>query len=105
MKKVGEYDFEKLLGSGSFAQVFRGKHTKTGQIVAIKMISRDKIVNSSTEIEKREIPILKMLNHENIVRLIDNQKSQNNHYLIMEYCKYGDLDKYIKNYFGGKLPE
>ncbi len=69
------------------------------------MISRDKITSNSTDLEKREIPILKMLTHENIVKLLDIQKTSNNYYLIMEFCKYGDLDKYIKTYFGGKLPE
>ena len=35
------------------------------------MIAREKITNNSTDLEKREIPILKMLDHENIVKLLD----------------------------------
>ena len=38
------------------------------------------------------------LDHKNIVKLIDKKISDNNIYLIMEYCKGGNLAKIIENY-------
>ena len=35
---------------------------------------------------------MKKLHHENIVKLIDYVESQNNCYIIMEYCNQGDLE-------------
>ena len=46
-KRVDDYmfNFNDLLGEGSYGQVFKGKNEKTNQVVAIKMLSKDIIDN------------------------------------------------------------
>ena len=38
-RKLGPYIVDKELGSGAMGSVFRAKHEKTGQVVAVKLIS------------------------------------------------------------------
>ena len=67
--QVGEYAILGVLGSGSFAVVYRAKNIKTGLVVAIKSIRRDKLSKKLLENLESEISILKTLDHPNIVKL------------------------------------
>jgi len=103
-KRVGNYIFIQPIGKGAFAEVFKGVHQTTHEEVAIKMMSRAKARDEEILIEK-EIRILKELNNSNIVRFLDYQKTQNHYYLIFEFCKHGDLDHFIRDFYNGKVPE
>jgi serine/threonine protein kinase len=71
--------------------------------VAIKMIPIPKAHDSQlNEYIKREIELLKSLKHPNIITFVKNFTSQNNVYLVMEYCQHGDLQNYLDNYFYNK---
>lgn len=50
-----------------------------------------------------EVIIMKQMNSKNIVKLLDTFESQNNYYLILEYCEQGDLRQYLRK--NGVLPE
>lgn len=65
--------------------------------MAIKILDKEKIVDSN-DIERvaREIKILKMVNHPNIVRLIETISSSKNIYLVMEFAEGGDLNSLIE---------
>lgn len=69
------------------------------------MISINKLSERILLRVQQEIEILNKIKHENIVRILDFKKSDNNWYLIFEYCEHGDLDNYIKKYFNGFLTE
>lgn len=97
-KKLGNYTFEKQIGSGAFATVYLGRDDRTGRPVAIKMISRSNPRADPVAIEK-EVHVLMKLQHPNIVKLYEFQKTQNNFYLIFEFCKHGDLQGFIKSNF------
>ena len=104
-KRIGNYIFEKQIGSGSFATVFKGHHQSTKQEVAIKMIARNS-PNIAYELIDKEVRILYKLQHPHIVRLLDFQRTQNNYYLIFEFCRHGDLQSFIKDNFPDKrMPE
>lgn len=45
-----------------------------------------------------EIGILKMMNHNNVIRCLDIHSSINNCYIITELCQGGDLDHFIKKH-------
>lgn len=45
------------------------------------------------ELLENEIKVLRTCNNENIIKLYDIKKTQNNIYLIMEYCNEGDLSR------------
>lgn len=103
-KKVGDYIFLQTIGKGAFAEVYKCQHQPTKGIVAIKMVIRSEVIEQAQQIEK-EIHVLKQLNHNNIVRMLDSQKTQKHYYLIFEYCQHGDFEHFINHYYGGKVPE
>ena len=95
-KKIGDYLLLSTIGSGTFSKVKLGLHIPTKQKVAIKILDKDKI-NDEADIEriKREIHILSILRHPNIVQLYETITSENNIYIIMEYVEGKDLFQYI----------
>ena len=98
-KQIGDYILEEEIGSGAFAKVVKGKHIPTGEQVAIKVL--DKIfLNEDTENLKRvekEIKILKLVKHKNIIKLYEIMETSQKIYLVMELCERGELFDYIVN--------
>ena len=90
LQRLGKYLIKEEIGRGGFGVVSRGVHVDTGQQVAIKRIRLSAEANLESE-----IGILKRLKHKHIVRLFDVLRSQNNIYLVLEYCPSGDLRKLI----------
>lgn len=69
---IGNYFIEKSIGEGTFGKVKLGTHTLTGQKVAIKILEKDRITDvSDVERVAREIHILKMIRHPNIIQLYE----------------------------------
>ena len=95
-KRIGDYLLLSTIGRGTFSKVKLGLHLPTKQKVAIKILDQEKIVDE-TDIEriKREIRILTMLHHKNIVQLYETMTNDNNIYIIMEYIEGKDLFQYI----------
>ena len=90
-KKVGKYELGKTLGSGSFSKVKLGVDD-TGRQYAVKIIDKEQLIRENMEEQlKREISIMKMLNHPNIVNLFDVLQTQNNIYLVLELVTGGEL--------------
>lgn len=85
-----------LLGSGSFSTVYKGINTGNGQSVAIKEITLNNNVKL-IECMKSEIKTMKLLNHINIVNLIEFYRFFDRAYIIMEYCEGGNLLDYINS--------
>lgn len=97
MRKVGNYELEETIGEGAFGKVKRGKHTLTGEIVAVKIISKFKLKDLAGDVTKihREINIFKKLRHKNIIQLYEIFESKLNLFLVIEYCNKGELFDYI----------
>ena len=91
-KRVSNYLLKEQLGAGQFGFVHRGIDLLTNEIRAIKII-KNPINEQGRKNLSREITTMKSLNHENIVRLYDHIVTQNNNYLILEYCSGGDLSR------------
>jgi len=64
---------------------------------------QDKLGPKGQETLRKEIDISKLLKHPNIVRLIDYIRTENNNYLVFEYCGGGDLRGFLKT--KGRLNE
>ena len=68
-KTLGDYIIKKTIGKGTFSTVKLGEHIKTKQKVAIKILNKDKIKAQEDSIRiKREIKILSMMDHPNIIK-------------------------------------
>jgi serine/threonine protein kinase len=104
-KKVGEYIIEELIGSGAYGEVYKGTSVKApGESFAIKMISKKNMSEKVFHYLEREVEILQMMNHKNVVKLKDIKATDNHYYLIFEYCNGEDLSAFRKSK-GGVLPE
>ena len=93
---ISHYQIGRTIGKGTFGKVKLGIHTLTGEKVAVKILEKDKIKDSSdVERVSREIKILKQVNNPNIVKLYEIIETQKQLYLIMEYASGGELFDYI----------
>lgn len=81
-----------------------GKHKDNGFKVAIKIVQKKFLDQSDSrwDIMKREIAILKLMDHPNILSLYDVLETKANLYLVLEYIKGGELFDYILS--RNKLP-
>lgn len=96
VKRVGNYIIGKTIGEGSFSKVKLGTHLVTNKRVALKIIEKAKITESA-DVQRitREIQILKLLNHPNVVRLYEIIDTPRHLYIIQEYLPNGELFDYI----------
>ena len=83
------YDVIKQLGKGGYGKVYEVKNKKTGDIRACKHLSKLNIKN--LEKFEREIQILIKLDHPSIIKLYEVFESERSLYLVMEYCKGGEV--------------
>jgi len=92
-----QYDIEKKkLGEGSYGSVSKAKNKSTGNIRAIKTISKAQMKN--IERFKQEIAIMKLMDHPNIIKLFESFEDHRNIYLVMELCSGGELfDRIIES--------
>lgn len=101
--------FQEKLGQGGFATVYRAKHQNTNKEYAMKVISKELLINakgkSSLEKLKNEIQIQKSLNHLNIVQSKISFSDAFNYYIALEYCPGKTIREYLKNSPNGRLSE
>ena len=93
---LGLYTIGRTIGKGTFGKVKLGTHSLTGEKVAVKILEKDKIKDASdVERVSREIKILKLVKHPNVIALYEIIETQKQLYLIMEYACGGELFDYI----------
>ncbi|XP_074480505.1 serine/threonine-protein kinase MARK2 isoform X4 [Sebastes fasciatus] len=108
---IGNYRLLKTIGKGNFAKVKLARHVLTGKEVAVKIIDKTQLNSSSLQkvgrgggpnggagsLEKlfREVRIMKMLNHPNIVKLFEVIETEKTLYLVMEYASGGEVFDYL----------
>ena len=99
MIKVGDYTLYKMLGKGSFGEVYLTQKANSSEILATKKL--DKKQTDLPSVKKyfdNEISIMKELNHPNIVRFYDLLVSYSHYYVVMEYCNGGSLSNCLKTF-------
>ncbi|KAF7644162.1 hypothetical protein LDENG_00226690, partial [Lucifuga dentata] len=92
---VGNYHLIKTIGKGNFAKVKLARHTLTGREVAIKIIDKTQLNPTSLQKLFREVRIMKILNHPNIVKLFEVIETEKTLYLVMEYASGGEVFDYL----------
>ncbi len=85
------YGFVKVLGEGHFGRVLLAKDHRTQESFAVKVIRKNKKELRSATLIQREMDILRLVNHKNIVRLYDLFDTENKLYFVLECMKGGVL--------------
>ncbi|XP_035289314.1 serine/threonine-protein kinase MARK2-like isoform X18 [Anguilla anguilla] len=92
---IGNYRLLKTIGKGNFAKVKLARHVLTGKEVAVKIIDKTQLNSSSLQKLFREVRIMKLLNHPNIVKLFEVIETEKTLYLVMEYASGGEVFDYL----------
>jgi predicted Ser/Thr protein kinase len=94
-QQVGPFIIDRELGSGAMGAVYRGRHAKTGKLVAIKVMAPGLGTSNSRAAERfqREVEILKQLDHPNVVRFYGAGTHEGVRWFAMEYLQGESLDK------------
>lgn len=107
---VGSWELVSVLGSGSFAIVWKAVHVdeidrETGKrrLAAVKEIHKSKLSPKLRQSLEGEIYTLRHIDHVNVVKLYDVIESGGKMYLVMEYCAGGDLSQRLRD--TGRLSE
>lgn len=110
-QKIGPWKLGKTLGRGATGRVLLATHQTTGQKAAVKVVSKSELQDEETEKNgdglpygiEREIIIMKLLTHPNVLRLYDVWETSKALYLVLEYVEGGELfDLLVER---GPLPE
>ena len=97
-----KYEIIKVIGDGTFGQVFEGINKETKTNVAIKKL-KNKISSWEDCILQNEVRLLRKLSHENVVKLLEVIREQNSDVsYIFEYCDC-NLFQYIENHRKQKI--
>ena len=95
--EIGDYYVLSSLGSGSYGKVKMAEHKLTGQLVAIKIVKKSAI-ESRPDMEikiRREISLMRLLDHPHLMKLIDICESPRHLYIILEYAAHGELFDFL----------
>lgn len=95
--RVGRYIFGKTLGTGSTGKVKLAKNLDSDEIVAIKIVRKDYLDNKPSLKKKmrREISVLKVLSHRNLMSLLDVFEIETHLFLVMEFVDGLELFEYL----------
>ncbi|CAL5199469.1 unnamed protein product [Lathyrus oleraceus] len=99
----GKYELGRVLGHGTFAKVYHARNLNSGKNVAMKVVGKEKVIKvGMMEQIKREISVMKMVKHSNIVQIHEVMASKSKIYIAMELVRGGELfNKIVK----GRLKE
>ncbi len=95
--KGGQYRLLDHLGSGGMSHVYLGEHVLMQRRVAIKVLPRNRVKDSSYLARfRREAQAVAALDHRNIVRAYDVDQEGDTHYLVMEFVEGRDLQAMVR---------
>ncbi|AET41218.1 protein kinase HSL1 Ecym_7392 [Eremothecium cymbalariae DBVPG len=106
---VGPWKLGKTLGKGSSGRVRLAKNMETGKLAAIKIVPKRNVRHNNTQLTslpygiEREIIIMKLISHPNVMALYEVWENKPELYLVLEYVEGGELFDYLIS--RGKLPE
>ena len=93
----GDYRVLYLVGSGTFARVYRAVHRRTGQIVALKVLRNRYSENrAQASLFVREGRVGCALRHPNIVPVYEVVSEGKNHFMVMEFIEGRNLREFVR---------
>lgn len=103
-KMIGAWKLGKTIGKGSSGRVKIARNTTTGEYAAVKIVSKQALISSRMSMTgmreqadkillsiEREIVLMKLIDHPNVLSLYDVWETSNELYLILEYVQNGEL--------------
>ncbi|CDF34432.1 Serine/threonine-protein kinase [Chondrus crispus] len=85
------YVFVRAIGEGHFGKVVMAKDRRTKEKFAVKVIKKESKEQRSKTLIQRELNILRLVNHPNVVRLFDLFDAEDRLYFVLEYMAGGAL--------------
>ncbi|KAF5369095.1 hypothetical protein D9758_003077 [Tetrapyrgos nigripes] len=113
-KQIGPWILGECVGKGASGRVKIAKHKRTGQLAAVKILPLAPLISSRTsQVDQaktdkhrlgvdREITMMKLMNHPNILRIYDVYEGSKELFLVLEYVEGGELFDFLVN--KGRLP-
>ncbi|KAJ3433777.1 protein kinase [Anaeramoeba flamelloides] len=97
IKFIQNYEFVSVMSETRLGKIRIGKHKITKRQVVIKSLEKKKVQleNGAKERLKREVKILKIVEHPHIVRLLEFLQDEKNWYIVTEYLEHGELFDFI----------
>jgi len=89
------FTYIKTLGSGGFGKVVHALDNKTGQEVAVKVITKRSVKATYLKKIRQEAKLLEKLKHPNIVEFLGVKETEKRIFIVMEMVKGGTLKNYI----------
>jgi serine/threonine protein kinase len=100
--QVGPWKLGRTLGRGSSGRVRLAKHVTTGQLAAVKIVPKSACNLASDSVPEkapygieREIIVMKLIQHPNVMALYDVWENKGELYLVLEYIEGGELFTYL----------
>jgi len=90
------YDLKETLGKGKYGVVKKAFHKHTEKECAVKLVKKKDLSIKDMELLRREIEVLKVCQHPNIIRFFDVFENQDYIYIVMELLSGGDLFRYLQ---------
>ncbi|KAF7316312.1 Protein kinase domain-containing protein [Mycena indigotica] len=117
-KNIGPWILGECVGKGASGRVKIAKHRVTGQLAAVKILPLAPLVNSRASLATqqaksdkqrlgidREITMMKLMNHPNIIRIYDVYEGAKELFLVLEYVQGGELFDFLVNKGRLQAPE
>jgi serine/threonine protein kinase len=102
-REAGPFRIGRLLGKGVSGSAYLGTHKLNGFQVALKIVKKSRFLSNPDrwKVLRREIAVMKLLDHPHVLKLYDVFESSDRIFLVTELAQGGELFDYIKD---GVLP-
>ncbi|XP_066259931.1 calcium/calmodulin-dependent protein kinase type 1B-like [Euwallacea similis] len=99
-KSIKNFDLREIIGAGTFSEVYRAYNRETKEILALKCFRQEirTMVHYEFAAAAKEIAIMKILTHPNIITLKIYEISRTHVYIGTEYAAFGNLQDFLKDF-------
>jgi serine/threonine protein kinase len=90
------YEVGEVLGKGKYGTVRQARHLLSDRECAVKLVKKKDLDIKELELLRREIEVLKVCQHPNIIKFYDVFENEHYIYIVMELLRGGDLFRYLQ---------